>query len=386
MSKRFQTVGSLLRPPSLLTYKRQIEHRDDIIYPFYDNFEGYEACESATIRDVIAKQIQHNLSILTDGEYSRSLWSFDFVWGLKGIRRCIAQRGFLFRDKDETQTYEIRRDTDVKITEPLSGKNHHFIKLFQHLQSLAGDRPTKFTVPSPSHTFSRFLWSDNIGGEASVYANSQELKADLIKSYQEFIEEYAAVGGKILQFDDCTWEIFANDNITPSMTGKTTDQTQLLPLAAEFIEINNTVIDFGHSLGLLMWTHNCRGNYASRHICGGSYCAIADLFLKQLRYDRFFLEWDDERAGSIEALRVFVEREKIEIVIGLLSSKTNTLDDEERVIRLLDEASKIIPKERLLLSHQCGFASCDIGNELTEDEQWAKIDQGQRLAFAYWGE
>jgi methionine synthase II (cobalamin-independent) len=118
---------------------------------------------------------------------------------------------------------------------------------------------------------------------------------------------------------------------------------------------------------------------------GGSYARIANLFLKQLKYDRFFLEWDDERAGSLEALRVYADRPDTEIVLGLLSGKTNTLDDEARVVRMLDEASKIIPKERLLLSHQCGFASCDGGNELTEDEQWAKIDQGQTIALKYWG-
>lgn len=149
-------------------------------------------------------------------------------------------------------------------------------------------------------------------------------------------------------------------------------------MASEFIDINNTIIDFGHSLGLKVWTHNCRGNYDSRNMGGGSYLKIANLFLKQLKYDRFFLEWDDDRAGSLEALAVFQEKPNTEIVLGLLSSKTNTLDDEARVLRLLDEASQIIPKERLLLSHQCGFASCDGGNELTEDEQWAKIDQGQK--------
>ncbi len=106
--------------------------------------------------------------------------------------------------------------------------------------------------------------------------------------------------------------------------------------------------------------------------------------LKQLKYDRFFLEWDDERAGSLEALAVFKDRPETEIVLGLLSSKTNTLDDEARVLRMLDEESKIIDKDRLLLSHQCGFVSCDGGNELTEDEQWAKINQGQRIAQQYW--
>ena len=155
-------------------------------------------------------------------------------------------------------------------------------------------------------------------------------------------------------------------------------------LATEFIDINNTVIDYGHSLGLKMFNISCHGNYDSRNMGGGSYTKIANLFLKQLKYDRFFLEWDDERAGSLETLEVFKDRPDTEMVLGLLSSKTNTLDDEARVIRLLDEASKIIDKDRLLLSHQCGFASCDGGNELSEAEQWAKIDQGQQIAKQYW--
>ena len=219
-----------------------------------------------------------------------------------------------------------------------------------------------------------------------MYATTQELKAGLVQAYQEFVEEYAAAGGKILQFDDCLWEIFADDNPNSPYTGENIDQDTVRALASEFIDINNTIIDFGHSLGLKVWTHNCRGNYDSRNMGGGSYLKIANLFLKQLKYDRFFLEWDDDRAGSLEALAVFQEKPNTEIVLGLLSSKTNTLDDEARVLRLLDEASQIIPKERLLLSHQCGFASCDGGNELTEDEQWAKIDQGQKIALQYWGE
>jgi methionine synthase II (cobalamin-independent) len=157
-------------------------------------------------------------------------------------------------------------------------------------------------------------------------------------------------------------------------------------LAAEFIQINNTVIDFGHSLGLAVWTHNCHDNYASRNMGAGSYVKITDLFLKQLRYDRFFLELDDQCAGILDALAVFVDRPETEIIIGLISSKTNTLDDETRVIRLLDEAARIIGKNRLFLSQQCMFASCDGGNELTEDEQWAKIKQAQRIALAYLGE
>ncbi|MDR7811198.1 5-methyltetrahydropteroyltriglutamate--homocysteine methyltransferase [Lacrimispora sp.] len=386
MSKKFQTVGSLLRPAALLKYKNQIEKQDDITYPFYNDFEGYKQCEAESTKNVVAKQIEHGLTVITDGEYSKSMWHLDFVWGFHGVSRYIAEHGYFFHDKDDTRKYETRRDIGLKITEPLCGRNHHFIKVFEQLKSIAGDKETKLCIPSPSHIFGELLWSDNIGGNGSVYNNPQELKAGLTQAYIEFVEEYASAGGKILQLDDCLWELFADDNPNSPYTGEHINQDEVKALAAEFIEINNTVIDFGHSLGLAMWTHNCRGNYDSRNMGGGSYAKIANLFLKQLKYDRFFLEWDDDRAGSLEALKVFQERPDTEIVLGLLSSKTNTLDDEARVIQLLNEASEIIPKDRLLLSHQCGFASCDGGNELTEEEQWAKIDQGQRIALSYWGE
>ena len=386
MSIRFQTVGSLLRPAELLKYKEQIEHRDDITYPFYEDFDGYEQCEAEATKAVVAKQFEHGLTVLTDGEYSKSMWHLDFVWGFHGISRYIADHGYFFHDKDGCSKFETRKDIGLRITDELSGRNHHFIKIYQRLKSFAGDHETKLCIPSPSHIFGELSWSDNIGGKDSVYGNLHELKVDLIKAYKEFVEEFAAAGGTILQFDDCLWEIFADDNPNSPYTGENIDQDTVRALASEFIDINNTIIDFGHSLGLKVWTHNCRGNYDSRNMGGGSYIKIANLFLKQLKYDRFFLEWDDDRAGSLEALAVFQEKPNTEIVLGLLSSKTNTLDDEARVLRLLDEASQIIPKERLLLSHQCGFASCDGGNELTEDEQWAKIDQGQKIALQYWGE
>ncbi|MDR1532041.1 MAG: cobalamin-independent methionine synthase II family protein [Clostridiales bacterium] len=386
MSKRFQTVGSLLRPAELLSYKNEIERRGDITYPFYDDFEGYRQCEFEATKSVVAKQIQHGLEILTDGEFSKALWHLDFVWGLDGISRYIAEHGYFFRDKDETAKYETRRDIGLRITGELSGKSHHFIKVFQRLSAIVGGRPVKLCVPSPSHIFGELSWSDNIGGKGSVYATARELKDGLARAYKEFVTEYAGAGGKILQFDDCLWEIFADDNPNSPYTGENINQEAVEALADEFIGLNNELIDFGRRLKLKMWTHNCRGNYSSRNMGGGSYIKIAESFLKRLKYDRFFLEWDDERAGSLDALKVFADKPEAEIVLGLLSSKTNALDDEGRVITLLDAASGIIGKERLFLSHQCGFASCDGGNELTEAEQWAKIDQGQRIAAQYWGE
>ncbi|OMF92588.1 5-methyltetrahydropteroyltriglutamate--homocysteine methyltransferase [Paenibacillus sp. FSL R7-0337] len=384
MCDRFQIVGSLLRPAELLEYKQQIEHRDDIQYPFYEDFQGYEQCEAKAIQSVVEQAKENGLSILTDGEYSKSMWHLDFAWGFQGMERYIAPHGYFFRDVDGTSKYETRKDIGLRITGELGGKNHHFLQAYRQLQEHAGDRETKLCVPSPSHIFGELSWSDNLGGEGAVYQNRDELKAGLVTAYKDFVGEFAAAGGKILQFDDCLWELFADDNPNSPFTGEKINHEEVQSLATEFIDINNTIIDYGHSLGLLMWTHNCRGNYDSRNMGGGSYVKIANLFLKQLKYDRFFLEWDDERAGSLEALAVFKDRPETEIVLGLLSSKTSTLDDETRVLRMLDEASTIIPKERLLLSHQCGFASCDGGNELTEAEQWAKIRQGQKIAQQYW--
>jgi len=385
MSIRFQTVGSLLRPADLLAYKSQIQSRDDVTYPFYAEFPGYEQCEEAATRAVVAQQIEHGIAVLTDGEFSKSLWHTDFVWGLGGIDRYIADHGYWFRDLDGQTPYETRRDIGWRITGPLSGHDHHFIFVWKRLAQIAGDRATKLCVPSPSHIFGEISWSDQIGGRDSVYADTDALKLGLVEAYRQFVQEYAAAGGKILQFDDCLWEMFADDNPNSPFSGGAIDLAGR-ELAAQFIEINNTLIDYGHSLGLTMWTHNCRGNYASRNMGAGSYAKIADLFFQQMRYDRFFLEWDDERAGSLDALAALGAKPSTEVVLGLLSSKTATLDDEARVRTMLDRACQIVPRERLYLSHQCGFASCDGGNELTEQQQWAKIDQGQRLAQEFWGE
>jgi methionine synthase II (cobalamin-independent) len=385
MSTRFQTVGSLLRPADLLAYKSQIEHRDDIAYPFYADFPGYEQCEAAATKAVVAQEIEHGLSVLTDGEYSKSLWHLDFVWGLGGVQRYLADHGYWFRDLDEATPYETRRDIGIRITGPLSGRDHHFIQVWRRLQALAGGRATKLCVPSPSHIFGELSWSDQIGGADSVYADQDALRAGLEQAYRQFVQEYAAAGGTILQFDDCLWEMFADDNPNSPFSGGAIDSAGQ-ELAAQFIQINNALIDYGHSLGLTMWTHNCRGNYDSRNMGAGSYAKIADLFFRQMKYDRFFLEWDDERAGSLQALAALGAKPDTQVVLGLLSSKTATLDDEDRVRTMLDQAAHIVPKDRLYLSHQCGFASCDGGNELTAEQQWAKIDQGQRLAQEFWGE
>lgn len=377
---RFQIVGSLLRPASLLTYKDQIEHRDDIQYPFYTDFDGYQAEETRAIQQVVAEEKAHGLDVITDGEYSKSMWHLDFLWGFSGIKRTIAEHGYRFEDHDGGD-FETRKDIGIEITAPLSGKNHHFIDIFKQLKAQADDAKVKTTVWGAAHAYTELSFFDHLYGEGQVYPTTEALKAGLIQAYKEFLDDYKAAGGEIVQFDDCLWELFADDNDS-SFFANGNDGIEAL--ADEFVAINNAVCDYGHSLGLKVWTHNCRGNYASRHAAGGSYAAIATKFLDNQHYDRFFLEWDDERAGDLAALNALKARPEVEVVLGLLSSKTAALDDEDRALRLLNQAVEILPKDHLYLSHQCGFASCDGGNELSAAQQWAKIDQGRALAEKFW--
>ena len=379
-TSRFQLVGSLLRPQDLLDYKTKIEHRDGIQYPFYDAFPGYKETEQSAIEKIIADQAKHDVDVLTDGEHGRSMWHLDFLWGLDGIERYISNKGYTFEDLDGGN-FETRKDIGIRINAPLSGKNHHFITLFNTLKEQAGDKQTKITVWGAAHAFTELTVFNESFGEDHVYKTKEDLRAGLINAYKEFLDDYKAAGGEIVQFDDCLWELFAEDNDKSFFTQ---GNDALENLADEFIAINNEVADYGHELGLKVWTHNCRGNYQSRHASNGTYKAIAEKFLGEQHYDRFFLEWDDERAGDISALEVLKDKPNVEVVLGLLSSKTTSLDDEKRVYDLLDKAATILPKDQLFLSHQCGFASCDCGNELSEDQQWAKIKQGQKIAASYW--
>ena len=377
---RFQLVGSLLRPEELKAYKTQIEHRDDIRYPFYEDFDGYKDTEEKAIRQIIADQKANGIDIVTDGEYSKSMWHLDFLWGFTGIERYIAENGYTFKDHDGGQ-YETRKDIGLRITEPLSGKNHHFLEIYKDVKEQAGDTTSKITVWGPAHAFTELSVFDGLYGEDEVYKTQEELRAGVIGAYKEFLTDYKAAGGEIVQFDDCLWELFDESNPDSFFREGNSD---LADLADAFIAINNEVVDFAHELGLTVWTHNCRGNYESRSASGGTYEAIAEKFLRDQHYDRFFLEWDDERAGDLEALSVLKNKDA-EVVLGLLSSKTSGLDDEKRVLDSVEKAASILPKERLYLSHQCGFASCDSGNELSIDQQWAKIKQGQAIVQQFWG-
>lgn len=393
-SKRFLLVGSLLRPDELQTYNREIESRDDITYPFYDDLEGYKETEAKATQAVIDKQLDHHIPEVTDGEFQRSIWHLDFVWGLEGIERYIYEQGWQFQNStdeyDEDNIFETRKDIGLRITGPIHSNNHPFIDHYkQVVDYVDGRSDTKLTIPAPAQIYSEIVnqQTDDQGKYShDIYPTQEELGQALVNAWKEFIDEYVAVGGSIIQLDDCTWTFFSQDNPGGIYAKGDLTDDEIKAIAQSYVDLNNAVVDYAHEKGLKVYTHNCRGNYSSRNFTEGSYEDVAHFFLSQQNYDRFYLEWDDDRAGNISALQAFKDKPETEVVVGFLSSKLDNLEDKDEVLAELEEAAKYIPKDKLYLSHQCGFASCDGGNELSHDQQWEKIDQGHEIAFEFFGE
>jgi methionine synthase II (cobalamin-independent) len=357
----FQTVGSLLRPEAIKTLIKQ----NDGITP--DQYRPY-------IKHVVDLELAAGLPVVTDGEYNRLWWHLDFIFHLQNCQR--------HHDKNYFWKFEgVDAEGDgLSATGVLGGHNHPFIQDFLYLKSLVLDRAqVKLTIPSPAHASTSFLEDIGKGGETAKHYSFQTIGEGLINAYQEFLDDYVAAGGKIIQFDDCLWETFAKDSGAEKIFGKV-DQSQ----AHFFIGLNNAVIDYGHQLGLKVWAHNCRGNYQSTHMVSGAYDDIAQLFLKGQHYDRFFLEYDTERSGSLDALKVLIGSNK-EIVLGLLSSKVYNVSNEKAVIEKLNYVFSFYPKELVYLSHQCGFSSTHHGNLLTEEQEFELIRYGIKIAKQVWG-
>lgn len=390
-SKRFLLVGSLLRPEELQTYNREIESRDDITYPFYDDLEGYAKTEEQAVNEIVNQQIEAGIPEVTDGEFQRSIWHLDFVWGLEGVKRSIGDSGWKFQsgtDGFDEGTFETRKDINIEVVAPLHSNNHTFIQHFKKVKEAAGGQSVKLTIPSPGQIFNEFVRSmtDENGYDNDIYPTTDELGEGLVQAWHEFIDEYVAAGGEVLQLDDCTWTLFSKDNPVGYYAQEGATEEKVKAQAEKLLSLNNAVVDYAHEKGLKVYTHNCRGNYGSRYAMGGSYEDVANFFLANQNYDRFYLEWDDDRAGNLVALKAFQNKPDTEVVIGLLSSKQADLADKDAVLQELEAAAQYIPKEKLYLSHQCGFASCDGGNDLSHEQQWAKIQQGQEIAQAFWGE
>lgn len=367
---RCDIVGSFLRPDVLK------QARADFNAGIIDAAQ-LKTVEDVAIRDLVAKQKAAGLKVVTDGEFRRSYWHLDFMWGLQGIERRTSREGYMFHDEETTA------DTAV-VTGPISGENHPFVEHFKFVQALAGDdHVARQTIPAPIQTFSEVTLDRCDGQQESlrgVYATDEELADAIATAYRQVIADLYAAGCRNIQFDDCTWGIYCDADFVAKTGMQAVDIQKVSELG---VALNNAAIE-GAPEDLVINTHVCRGNYHSTYAFEGGYDPVAPYLFAHENVDALYLEFDTPRAGGFEPLAHVAEGKKV--VLGLITSKQPGLEDKEVVKARIKEASKYVPLENLYLSPQCGFASCEIGNKLTEEEQWAKIALIQEIAAEVWGE
>ena len=367
---RADVVGSFLRPDVLK------QARADFAAGVIDA-GALRAVEDEAIRDLVAKQKAAGLHAITDGEFRRSYWHLDFMWGLQGIERRTSRTGYQFHDEETTA------DTAV-VTDKISGENHPFVEHFKFVKALEEEgQVARQTIPAPAQTYSEVILDRCDGQQESlraVYPTDEELIADIAAAYRTVLADLYAAGCRSVQFDDCTWGIYCDHDFVAKTGMSPVDIKKVSELG---VAINNAALE-GKPADLVVNTHVCRGNYHSTYAFEGGYDPVAPYLFANEDVNAFYLEFDTPRAGGFEPLAHVAAGKKV--VLGLVTSKQPGLEDEELLVRRINEAAQYVPLEDLCLSPQCGFASCECGNKLTEEEQWAKVALVQRVAKRVWGE
>jgi len=364
---RADHVGSLLRPPELL------QARDDASAGTIDAAE-LDRIENEAIRRIVAKQEEIGLQSATDGEFRRASWHMDFIYELDGITQEAGHLAVKFYNEDgevEFTPAALHVDGRLGVSKTIFGD------AFGFLRDTVTTNVPKLTIPSPSMVHYR-------GGKAaidpSVYSDMDAFWADLTAAYSDEVRRLGELGCTYLQFDD-TSLAYMNDphqrEYIASIGGDPERQH------VEYIHHINEALA-GRPDGMSITTHMCRGNFRSSWAAEGSYDFVAEALLNELEVDGFFMEWDDERSGGFEPLRFLPKGEK-QVVLGLVTTKRGELESKDELKRRIEEASKYAPIEQLCLSPQCGFSSTVEGNELTEDEQWAKLALIVEVADEVWG-
>lgn len=363
---RFDNVGSFLRPAKLKA-AREAHEEGSITASELKNVEDI------AIKELIGKQKELGLKAITDGEFRRSWWHLDFMWGLEGIEKIDIDEGYRF------QGVETRAET-ARLTGKLGGANHPFIEHFKFVQQFADDEIiARQTIPAPAQFLAELQRPDNKEATDRFYPNEEALIDDIAAAYQTFIQELYAAGCRNLQLDDCTWGMIVDEEFWKNMNADFTVED----LSRKYVELNNKAIA-GSPEDLVITTHVCRGNYRSAWASSGAYDAVSDVLFGEENVEGYYLEFDTERAGGFESLSK-VSGDKV-VVLGLFSSKLPELEDKEEIKGRIEEAAKYIDKDRLCISPQCGFASTEEGNNLTEQEQWNKLRLVKEVAEEVFGE
>ena len=359
---RADHVGSLLRSAPL---KGAREQRDQgQITP-----DQLRTVEDQEIEKIIRKQEEIGLKLATDGEYRRAVWSVDFFEHLQGVQGYIAEQGVQFQGVMSTPR-------SFRIVGKIGFKGHPMLDHFGFLKAHARGIP-KMTIPSPSVMHFRY------GSDAlkPIYPDLDVFFSDLAATYKAAVRAFYDAGCRYLQLDDTVWAYLCSQDQLAQSRARGDDPDRLQERYARTI---NQALE-GRPSDLTVTMHACRGNFRSAWISEGGYEPVAESLFNAVNVDGYFLEYDTERAGGFEPLRFLPKGHKV-VVLGLITSKSGTLEKEDDVKRRIDEATKFAPLDQLALSPQCGFASTEEGNIIAEDEQWAKLRMIVKIAEEIWGE
>lgn len=362
---RYDYVGSFLRPESVKEAKKQFEEGKI-------SKNQLDTVINDAIRDVVAKQKAAGYHVITDGEFRRTYWHLDFMWGFEGVAHKQSGSGVPFHA-------ELAAVEDTYLVGKVKAKAHPFVEYFKFLKQFEDENTVaKYTIPAPAQMFQQMIVPLNLESTRKFYPTNEELIHDIGVAYQDVIRQFYEAGCRNLQFDDCTWGAVVGDaaKLRYSALGLNLDDVK-----TELLKVNNLSLE-AKPADMVINSHICRGNYHSTFFTSGPYDSVADYVFAQEHVDALYLEYDDERSGGFAPLAKVSPDKKV--VLGLITTKSPELEDKETVIRRIHEAARYIPLDRLYLSPQCGFASCEIGNKLTEEEQWAKLALVKEIAEEVW--
>lgn len=368
---RYDFVGSFLRPEALV--KAREDFKSGAITE-----KDLKVVEDQTITDLIAKQKELGYEFITDGEFRRSSWHLDFMWGFQGIDHHETKTGLSFAG-------EVALLDDTYLVDKLSfNEEHPFFDHFQFVQQF--EEPghiAKLTIPAPAQFLEQliapYFSTSAVENTKKFYGNLDDLVEDLANVYRQFIAKAYDLGLRHLQIDDCSWGLLVDPHAEEAFG---TNEDGIEKIKQLFLDVNNRAI-VNRPDDLVVNTHVCRGNFKSTYAATGSYEDVAEFLFAREEVDGYFLEFDDERSGGFEPLRK-VSGDK-RVVLGLITTKKPELEDKEQIIARIHQAAEYVPLERLALSPQCGFASTEHGNKLTAEDQWKKLQLVKDIAEEVWG-
>jgi 5-methyltetrahydropteroyltriglutamate--homocysteine methyltransferase len=360
---RADHVGSFLRPEPLKEARAKWE-KGEITSAQLKQVEDQE------IAKLIRKQEEIGLKLATDGEFRRSWWHFDFFGLLDGVKLDDTGHGIQFQGI-------LTKARSVRVIGKLGfPANHPFLDHFKFVKAHTKVTP-KMTIPSPTVMHFRL---EPGAVEKKFYASRDAILDDLSKAYRQAVRSFYDAGCRYLQFDDTAWAYLCSKE---EMNKAKDRGLNVDRIAEDYTRIINQSLE-GKPADMVITTHICRGNFRSTWIASGGYEPVAERLFGECKYDGYFLEYDTDRAGGFEPLRFLPKGKKI-AVLGLITSKSGTLEKKSDVKRRIEEAAKFAPLEQLALSPQCGFASTEEGNVLSEAQQWAKMREIVELADEVWG-